>query len=154
MLIRVKHYPYVYARNGGGVGIIWRNDWKIKKLVSPHNAFECFSVEISPVKDQHFYAAAVYHPPNPTYCPDNLIEFLKNAKRKECSLKIFWRSMPPEPPSLQYIRRSNLSFCAYTFKTSRYAPDPFLNEPKKKEFIKTRKQVWLPVNVIPYLGQK
>ena len=27
-----------------------------------------------------------------------------------------------DPPSLQYLRRSNLSFRAYTFKTSRYAP--------------------------------
>ena len=26
-------------RNGGGVGIIRRKDWKIKKLVFPHNAF-------------------------------------------------------------------------------------------------------------------
>lgn len=27
-------------RNGGGVGIICRNDWKVKKLVFPHNTFE------------------------------------------------------------------------------------------------------------------
>ena len=41
-------------RNGGGVDIICRNDWKIMKLGFPHNAFECLWVEISPVKDQHF----------------------------------------------------------------------------------------------------
>ena len=44
-----------------------------------YNACDCSSFEISPVKDQHFYAATVYHPPNPTYCPDNLIEFLENV---------------------------------------------------------------------------
>ena len=37
--------------------------------------------------------------------------------------KFFWGRMPPEPPSLQYIRRSNLPFRAYTFKTLRYAPE-------------------------------
>ena len=31
--------------------------------------------------------------------------------------------MRPAPPSLQYLRRSNLSFREHTFKTSRYAPD-------------------------------
>ena len=30
--------------------------------------------------------------------------------------------MRPAPPSLQYLRRSNLSFREHTFKTSRYAP--------------------------------
>ena len=44
--------------------------------------------------------------------------------------------MPTEPPSLQYIGKSNLSFCAHTFKTSRYALVTFLNGPKR-EFIKT-----------------
>ena len=36
--------------------------------------------------------------------------------------KFSWGSMSPHLPSLQYLRRSNLSFRAYTFKTSRYAP--------------------------------
>ena len=31
------------------------------------------------MKDQHFYAAAVYYPHNPIYCSENLIEFLENA---------------------------------------------------------------------------
>ena len=37
--------------------------------------------------------------------------------------KIFWGSMLPHTTSLQYLLKSNLSFYAYTFKISRYAPD-------------------------------
>ena len=34
---------------------------------------------------------------------------------------------PPDPPSFQYLRKCNLSFRAYNFKTSRYAPVYFMS---------------------------
>ena len=39
------------------------------------------------------------------------------------NLEIFWGSMTVEPPSLERVRRSDFSSRAYTFKTSRYAPE-------------------------------
>ena len=53
-----------------------------------------------------------------------------------CPKKNFLAEHAHRAPSLQYIGKSNLSFCAHTFKTSRYALVTFLNGPKR-EFIKT-----------------
>ena len=53
------------TRNGGGVAVICRSDWQIKRLFSS-DSFECvWSVITTP--NSKYYVAAVYHPPDPVY---------------------------------------------------------------------------------------
>ena len=65
-------------RIGGGVAIACRNDWKIKRIDIPSNDnnCECLWSEIRPTSTQVIYAGVVYHPPDPVYNPDELIEYL------------------------------------------------------------------------------
>lgn len=42
-----------------------------------NNDFECFGAVILPNINSQFYPAALYHPPSPTYDPEDLIEFLE-----------------------------------------------------------------------------
>ena len=65
-------------RIGGGVAIACRNDWKIKRIDIPSNDnnFECLWSEIRPTSTQVIYAGVVYHPPDPVYNSDELIEHL------------------------------------------------------------------------------
>ena len=51
--------------NGGGVAVICRSDWQVKRLFSS-DFFECvWSVITTP--NSKYYVAAVYHPPDPVY---------------------------------------------------------------------------------------
>ena len=47
---------------------------------------------------------------------------------------------PHTPPSLQYLRRYNHSFRAYTFKTKRYAPENVSCQEGSKCYIKSEKR--------------
>ena len=63
-------------RPGGGVAIICRNDWLLEQLDSNFsNIFECLWAKII-TPNSTFYVAAVYHPPEPQYCPDELLDHL------------------------------------------------------------------------------
>ena len=44
-------------REGGGVAVLCRNNWKIQEIPLLCNEFECLWTK--------FFAATVYHPPNP-----------------------------------------------------------------------------------------
>ena len=67
-----------------------------------------------------------------------------NGISEPLNLKMFWGSMPADPPSLELLRRSNFSSRANTFKISRYAPASHqMNSKSKVKFC----------NVLrPYLG--
>ena len=66
-------------RSGGGVAIVCRSDWLLERLDSVfYNAFECLWAKIT-TPNSSFYVAAVYHPPDPPYCPDDLLEHLTNS---------------------------------------------------------------------------
>ena len=45
-----------------------------------------------------------------------------NGISETLNFKIFWGSMPPHPLTLERLRRSKHSSCAYTFKISHYPP--------------------------------
>lgn len=67
-------------RAGGGVAIVCRNDWKVKAIeVLAENGFECLWVEICPTANQVFYAGVIYHPPDPVYQSDDLLDYLTDA---------------------------------------------------------------------------
>ena len=80
MLICPKDYLILRKdridRPGGGVAIICRNDWLLEQLDSNFsNIFECLWAKII-TPNSTFYVAAVYHPPEPQYCPDELLDHL------------------------------------------------------------------------------
>ena len=64
------------SRKGGGVAILYKNDWKILN-VYPSEDFECLWCEIQ--KDNgKYYVAVLYHPPNPNYSDCELLEYLSD----------------------------------------------------------------------------
>ena len=63
---------------GGGVAIVCRNDWKMQPLPNLINDFECLWGKIT-TPNSMFYVATIYHPPDHTYNPDDLIEFLSDS---------------------------------------------------------------------------
>ena len=67
------------GRQGGGVAIFCRGDWKLERLDGKFsNDFECLWAKIS-TSNSVFHIAVVYHPPEPQYNADNLIDFLANT---------------------------------------------------------------------------
>ena len=67
-------------RQGGGVCILCRNDWKMERLELSSNAYECLWAKITcGIGGQPFWVASLYHPPQSTYDETGLIEFLINS---------------------------------------------------------------------------
>ena len=64
-------------RNGGGVAIICRSDWRIKQI-KPGNEFECIWCEIA-TPNSEFFVATLYHPPDPVYKASDLLDFLSDC---------------------------------------------------------------------------
>ena len=62
-------------RRGGGVAIFCRCDWKIEILDEFANDFECMWARIS-TPNSVFYMCSIYHPPEPVYREEDLLEFL------------------------------------------------------------------------------
>ena len=58
-------------RTGGGVAIICRDDWKIKRL-ELENDFECLWSEVFTTSSKYFIAS-LYHPPYPVYADSDLL---------------------------------------------------------------------------------
>ena len=48
-------------------------------IPSNDNNFECLCSEIRPISTQVIYTGVVYHPPDPVYNPDELIEHLSDG---------------------------------------------------------------------------
>ena len=65
------------GRNGGGVAIICREDWKCKSLNFQNN-LECIWCEIETANSK-YYVASVYHPPDPTYQESELLNHLSES---------------------------------------------------------------------------
>ena len=63
---------------GGGVAIVCRNDWEMEPLPNLINDFECLWAKIT-TPNSMFYVATIYYPPDHTYNPDDLIEFLSDS---------------------------------------------------------------------------
>ncbi|EDO39180.1 predicted protein [Nematostella vectensis] len=64
---------------GGGVAIICRNDWKIKVL-NVADSFESETVWcIITTPNSEFYAASIYHLPNPVYDAAGLLDFMSDT---------------------------------------------------------------------------
>ena len=64
-------------RIGGGVAIICRDDWKIKRL-ELENDFECLWSEVFTTSSKYFIAS-LYHPPYPVYADSDLLAHLTEA---------------------------------------------------------------------------
>ena len=71
---------------GGGVAIICRNDWKMQEMSDFDNPFKCLWTEIT-TQNSEFYFAIVYHPPNPEYNDQDLIEFFIDSCEQLLSAK-------------------------------------------------------------------
>ena len=65
-------------RQGGGVAVICRNDWKLERLHAFQNPYECLWAKIS-TPNSEYYVAAVYHPPSPEYSSGDFLDFLIDA---------------------------------------------------------------------------
>ena len=61
-------------RTGGGVALICRNDWKIKRLEF-ENDFECLWSEVFTTNSKYFIAS-LYHPPDPVYAESDILAHL------------------------------------------------------------------------------
>ena len=61
-------------RTGGGVALICRNDWKIKRLEFESD-FECLWSEVFTTNCKYFIAS-LYHPPDPVYAESDLLAHL------------------------------------------------------------------------------
>ena len=72
-------------RHGGGVAILYRNDWKMESLPNLTNSFECLWVKIT-TENSIFYVATIYHPPDHMYNPADLVEFLTNSCEQVLSI--------------------------------------------------------------------
>lgn len=67
------------GRQGGGVAILCRGDWQLERLEgNVLTDFECLWAKVS-TGNSVFYIAVVYHPPEPQYNADDLIDFLANT---------------------------------------------------------------------------
>ena len=67
------------GRQGGGVAILCRGDWQLERMEGNFsNEFECLWAKVS-TSNSVFYTAVVYHPPEPLYDANNLIDFLANT---------------------------------------------------------------------------
>ena len=66
-------------RAGGGVAVICRKDWKIKAInANGQFEFETLWCKIT-TPNSEFFAASVYHPPDPIYEPAALLNFLSET---------------------------------------------------------------------------
>ena len=66
-------------RAGGGVAVICRKDWKIKATnANGQFEFETLWCKIT-TPNSEFFAASVYHPPDPIYEPAALLNFLSET---------------------------------------------------------------------------
>jgi hypothetical protein len=65
------------GRNGRGVAIIYREDWKCKPLNFQNN-LECIWCEIETANNK-YYVTSVYHPPDPTYQESELLNNLSES---------------------------------------------------------------------------
>ena len=67
-----------YGRQGGGVAVFCRHDWKLEILEEFSNPYECLWTKIT-TNNSIFYLSATNHPPSPEYHPDDLLDFLMNS---------------------------------------------------------------------------
>ena len=62
-------------RTGGGVALICRNDWKIKRLEF-ESGFECLWSEVFTTNSKYFIASLYPDPPHPVYAESDLLAHL------------------------------------------------------------------------------
>ncbi len=74
-----------YGRQGGGVAVFCRHDWKLEILEEFSNPYECLWTKIT-TNNSIFYLSAIYHPPSPEYHPDDLLDFLMDSCERLLSL--------------------------------------------------------------------
>ena len=74
-----------YGRQGGGVVVFCRHDWKLEILEEFSNPYECLWTKIT-TNNSIFYLSAIYHPPSPEYHPDDLLDFLMDSCERLLSL--------------------------------------------------------------------
>ena len=65
------------SRTGGGVAIVCRNDWKISQI-NYENNLECLWCIINTANSK-YYAGVVYHPPDPIYNDEDLLNHLSEC---------------------------------------------------------------------------
>ena len=74
-----------YGRQGVGVAVFSRHDWKLEILEEFSNPYECLWTKIT-TSNSIFYLSAIYHPPSPEYHPDDLLDFLMDSCERLLSL--------------------------------------------------------------------
>ena len=62
-------------RQGGGVAVVCRKDWKLERLYGFQIPYECLWAKIS-TPNSEYYVAAVYHPPSSVYLPGDFLDYL------------------------------------------------------------------------------
>ena len=62
-------------RQGGGVAVVCRKDWKLERLYGFQIPYECLWAKISTLNSE-YYVAAVYHPPSSVYLPGDFLDYL------------------------------------------------------------------------------
>ena len=65
------------SRIGGGVAVSYRNDWQINVIDKPEE-FEFIWCKMAR-RNSEFYIASVYHPPNPIYNANELLNFISDS---------------------------------------------------------------------------
>ena len=65
------------SRIGEGVVVIYRNDWKISAIDKPEE-FEFIWSKMT-TRNSEFYIVSVYHPPDPIYNANELLNFMSDS---------------------------------------------------------------------------
>jgi hypothetical protein len=66
------------ARQGGGVALLCRGDWKCSLLSFKNNTLECVCSEIE-TPNTKFYLSSLYHPPDSIYPETELLNYLSDS---------------------------------------------------------------------------
>ena len=75
-----------HDRQGGGVAVFCKNDWKLESLEEFSNPYECLWTKIT-TNNSIFYLLAIYHPPSPEYQSSDLLDFLTDSCERLLSLE-------------------------------------------------------------------
>ena len=75
-----------HDRQGGGVAVFCKNDWKLESLEEFSNPYECLWTKIT-TNNSIFYLLAIYHPPSPEYQSSDLLDFLTDLCERLLSLE-------------------------------------------------------------------
>ena len=75
-----------HDRQGGGVAVFCKNDWKLESLEEFSNPYECLWTKIT-TNNSIFYLLAIYHPPSPEYQSSDFLDFLTDSCERLLSLE-------------------------------------------------------------------